>query len=58
MFIREAAKKVLLLKAGPLRKNNFFWNLFFSNIPMAIKLEGGGGLGLNGQAIKKRTRLP
>jgi len=37
MFIREAAKKVLLLKAGP------FFGTFFSNIPMAIKLEGGRG---------------
>ena len=57
-FLREAAKEVLLLMAGPLRKKYLFWNLF-SNVPTAIKLEGGG-VGLNGPAIKNRTffRLP
>ena len=44
--------------AGPLWKKNFFGNLFFecSNVPTAIKLEvGGGWLGLNGPAIKRKT---
>ena len=33
------------------------FNLFFQryNFPLAIKLEGGGGLGFNGPAIKRRT---
>ena len=35
----EAAKKVLLLMAGP-----FFWEPLFSNVPTAIKLEGGMGV--------------
>ena len=41
---------------GHLGKNNFLWDLFFqrSKISTAIKLEGGG-LGLNGPAIKRRT---
>ena len=39
---------VLLLMAGPLRKNTFLGPFFqCSKIAMAIKLEGGGGLGLN-----------
>ena len=54
---------VLLLMAGPFRgqgglevrtvgENNFLWNLFFSNVPTAIKLEleGGGG----GEALMAR----
>ena len=55
LSFREAAKKVLVLMAGPLRKKNFFFNLFFqrSKISMAINLEGGGGLG----PIKRRTNL-
>ena len=66
---REAAKKVLLLMAGPLRgggrgvkarplrKKNFY----FYFVPTDIKVGGrGGGEGLNGPAIKRRTflRLP
>ena len=35
--------------AGPLRKKEL------SNVSTVIKLEGGGGLGLNGPAIKRRT---
>ena len=52
--VREAAKKVLLLMAGPLRggggkgqghlgKKSFLERFFKrSNVPTAIKLEGGG----------------
>ena len=44
-------------------KITFFGTCFFqrSKISMAIKLEGGGGLGLNDPANKRRTfflRLP
>ena len=56
-MLREAAKKDLLLMAGPLRGGGLkgraikekitFFNPFFptfrrSNVPTAIKLEGGG----------------
>ena len=62
--LREAAKKALLLMAGPLRggggvkgraikEKKLFFDL--SKISRAIKIEGGGGLGLNGPAIKRRT---
>ena len=63
MSFRKAAKKVFLL-IGPSRGG---WEgraikekklePFFqrSNDPTDIKLEGGGGLGVNGPAIKKRT---
>ena len=41
----------------PLRKKELFLEPFLqrSNDPTAIKLEGGGGFGLNDSAIKKRT---
>ena len=48
------------VRAGSLRKKIiFFFNLFFqrSNVQTAIKLEGGGGLGLYSPAIKRRTFL-
>ena len=48
-------KKVLLLMAGPLRKLFFYHFFQRSRISTAIKLEGGGGLGLNGPAIKRKT---
>ena len=43
--------------AGPLRKNELFWNLFFqrSKISTVIKLEGGERLGLNSPVSKRRT---
>ena len=39
------------------KKKASFFNLFFQRpkISTAIKLEGGGELGLNGPAIKRRT---
>ena len=56
-LVREAAKKVLLLMAGPFRggggikgqaikeKKTFFGTFFQrSNIPTAIKLKGGRGV--------------
>ena len=58
-------KKILLLMAGPLRgggvkgqaikeKN---WNLFFQRSKFQRQLSSrmGGGLGINGPAIKRRT---
>ena len=63
-------KKDLLLMAGQLRgggvkgqaikKKGTFFGTFFSNVPKAIQLEGGWGLGLNCSAIKRRffLRLP
>ena len=53
--LREAAKKVLLLMAGP-----FFGTFFFqrSNVPTfqrPLISRGGPRLGLNGPAIKRRT---
>ena len=64
-ILREAAKNIVLLMAGPLRgggvldraiKEKKIWSLFFqrSIFSTAIKLEGGGGLGLNGPDIKRR----
>ena len=47
----------LRVRAGPVGKKELFLEPFFfqrSKISTAIKLEGGGGLGLNGSAIKKR----
>ena len=41
------------LRAGPLRKKEPFFQR--SKISKAMKLEGGGGLGLNGPAIKRIT---
>ena len=68
LLLGKHKKKVLLVIAGPLRGGGgvkgraimekiIFWHLFFqrSNLPGAMKLEGGWGLGLNGQAIKRRT---
>ena len=39
------------------KEKELFLNIFFqrSKISTAIKLEGRGGLGLNGPAIKRRT---
>ena len=49
--LREAAKKVLLLLAGPLRKNEFFLT-FFSNVPKFQRpLSSRGG---RGQALMAR----
>ena len=72
-FLREAEKtslKCLAIKMGGgsrgpghQGKNNFFWNLFY-NVPKSqrpLSSRGGGGLGLNGPAVKRRTfflRLP
>ena len=55
MYLREAAKKVFLLMAGSLRGGQGSLRkklLFFQS---SIKLEGEGGLGLNGPAIRRRT---
>ena len=49
-ILGKPQKKVLLLMAGPLRGNLFFQR---SKIAKAIKPGGGGGL--NGPAIKRRT---
>ena len=68
-LLGKPQKKVFLLMAGPLRgrgrvkgrtikeKRTFFRTFFFqrSKISTAIVLEGEGGLGLNGHAIKRRT---
>ena len=55
-------KKTLFLYVSSLRKTELFWEPFFSNVqtfqrPLSSR---GGGLGLNGLAIKRRTffRLP
>ena len=57
IFLGKPQKKVLLLMSGPLRKKEL---IFFqrSKIFTTIKVEGrrgGGELGLNGPAIKRRT---
>ena len=50
------------VKGRAIKEKKLFWEPFFSNIPTAIKLEGGRGLGLNGRANKRRPffilRLP
>ena len=43
---REAAKKVLFLMAGPLRKKRTFFGTFFSNVQKSqrpLSSRGGGG---------------
>ena len=60
--LREVAKKVLLLmagplrggwgKAGPLRKKNFFPT--FPTFQRPLSSKWGGGLGINCSAIKRR----
>ena len=58
-FLREATQKKFFSEwpgheEGHKGKNIFFYNLFFlhSKISTVIKLEGGGGLGINGPAYK------
>ena len=48
-------KKVLLLMARPLRGGGVKRPGQRSKISTAMKLKGGGGLGLNGPAIMRRT---
>ena len=43
------------VKGRAIKKKITFFRTFFPNVPTAIKLEGGGGLGINGPAIKRRT---
>ena len=62
--VREAAKKVLFLVAGPLRggevngcatkEKRTFFNVR-KKVPMATKPRGGGAKGLSGRATKKIT---
>ena len=66
-LVREAAKKVLLLMAGPFRgggikgqaiKEKKLFLEPFSNVPTfqrQLSSRGEGGLGLNGRPIKRRT---
>ena len=64
-LIGKAAKKSSLngwamkrgVKGLAIKEKITFFLTFFSNVPTAIKLEVGGGLGLNGPAIKKITFL-
>ena len=53
--LREAAKKVLLLMAGP--EKNIFFGTFFSSVPTFQRplSSRGGGLGLNGPVIQRIT---
>ena len=37
-------KKITFFWAVPLRKKKLFLNLFFSEVPLAIKIDWGGGL--------------
>ena len=49
--------KKKFLRGGGAIKERLFLSFFFqrSKAPTAIKLKGGGGLGLNGPAIKRKT---
>ena len=71
--LREAAKKIIVLMAVPLRggpggkkfaikKKKTFSGIFFFNLMKKFRMPlssrvGGGGEGLNGIAIKKRLPL-
>ena len=57
-WLEKQQKKVFLLMAGPLRKKSTFLGTYFSNVPTfqrPLSSRGGGGLGLNGPAIKRIT---
>ena len=68
MCLREAAKKSSYLngqaikrgggvKGRAIKEKRTFFGTFFSNVPKfqrPLSLRGGGGLGLNGPAIKRR----
>ena len=41
------------IKGRAIKEKELFFGTFISNVPMAIKLDGGGGLGLNGPAIRE-----
>ena len=52
--VRETAKKSSSLNGRAIKEKNNFFEPFFMN-PLSSR--GGGGLGLNGPAIERRTLI-